>query len=246
MNVELPRRLGAEFLGTAFLLAIVVGSGVMGQRLAGGQLGLALMANAVATGCGLALLIWCLGPLSGAHFNPAVTLVFWLRRDIAALPALLYVLMQAIGAIVGVAVAHAMFDLPLVQIAVHRRTGAGQWIGETVATFGLVFFILMALRRRPQAIGAIVGLYITAAYWFTSSTSFANPAVTLARAFSATFAGIAPADVPAFVLAQLASAAFGYIVAGWLWPQAPGLPAKGLARPARIRLHADAGTGECQ
>jgi len=202
----LPRRLLAEFLGTALLLACVVGSGIMGVKLSGGNDGIALLANAGATAGVLYVLIVVLGPLSGAHFNPAVTLVMCLRREIGSLEALAYALVQVIAAIVGVLLAHAMFALPLWQPGDHVRAGGAQWLSEGVATFGLLLTILLGVRHRPAAVPALVASYIFAAYWFTASTSFANPAVTLARSLTQTFAGIRPEDVGGFVLAQLAGA----------------------------------------
>lgn len=200
------RALGAEFLGTAALLAIVVGSGIMGERLAQGNDAIALLANAAATAGGLYVLIVALGPLSGAHFNPAVSAAMRLRGERLPAPLYAYIATQAIAAIVGVAVAHAMFGEPLWQPGDHVRTGVAQWFSEAVATFGLVTTILFGVRHRPQAVPALVAAYIFAAYWFTASTSFANPAVTLARAFTQTFAGIRFADVGGFVLAQCVGA----------------------------------------
>ena len=202
----LPRRLLAEFLGTALLLACVVGSGIMGVQLSGGNDGIALLANAGATAGVLYVLIAVLGPLSGAHFNPAVTLVMRLRGELASGEALAYVLVQAIAAIAGVFLAHAMFGLPLWQPGEHVRSGAAQWLSEGVATFGLLLTILLGVRHRPAAVPALVASYIFAAYWFTASTSVANPAVTLARSLTQTFAGIRPGDVGGFVLAQFAGA----------------------------------------
>jgi len=203
------RKLWAEALGTTLLLATVVGSGIMGEQLAGGNVALALLCNTLPTGAILFVLITMLGPISGAHFNPAVTVVFWLRRDIAAGTAVAYILVQVMAGIVGVLLANAMFDLEIAQVSLKVRSSAGQWISETVATFGLVATILLTIAARPQAVAMSVGLYITSAYWFTASTSFANPAVTIARAFSDTFAGIRPVDVPAFIVAQF----FGMMLA---------------------------------
>jgi glycerol uptake facilitator-like aquaporin len=200
------RKLAAEALGTAFLLAAVIGSGIMGERLAGGNIALALLCNTIATGAMLVVLITMLAPISGAHLNPAVTLTLWLQREIAARDALAYVLAQLAGAMLGVLAAHAMFELPLAEISLKARSGPSQAFSEWVATFGLVTTILLTRRARPDAVAISVGLYITAAYWFTASTSFANPAVTVARAFSDTFAGIRPADVAPFCAAQLAGA----------------------------------------
>jgi glycerol uptake facilitator-like aquaporin len=222
----LPRRLAAEALGTALLLAMVIGSGIMGQRLSGGNDAIALLANTLSTGAGLVVLITVFGPLSGAHFNPAVTLVFALRREIGVGAGLAYAAAQVIGGLLGVFAAHAMFAEPIVQVSAKLRGGPAQAFSEAVATFGLILAILGALRFRPQATPAIVGLYIASAYWFTASTSFANPAVTLARAFSDTFAGIAPSSVPAFVAAQLMGAVAALLVCRWLLPpQSKTLPA---------------------
>jgi glycerol uptake facilitator-like aquaporin len=215
-NPTLVQRLGAEFVGSAFLLATVIGSGIMGERLAGGNDALALLGNTLPTGAILIVLITMLGPVSGAHFNPAVTGIFWLRGDVEGRDAALYVVVQVAGALVGVWAAHAMFDLPLWQVGVKIRSGHGQWFAEAVATFGLLLTILATLRAKPGAVPTAVGLYITAAYWFTASTSFANPAVTLARAFSDTFAGIRLEDVPAFIAAQLVGALCGLLLTRWL------------------------------
>ena len=213
---DLKRRLAAEALGSAMLLAVVIGSGIMGQRLAGGNDAIALLGNTLATGAGLVVLITVLGPVSGAHFNPVVTLVAWLRREIAARDALLYPPTQIVGAVAGVWLAHAMFAEPILQVSTRLRDGPGQMLAETVATFGLVATILGVGRFRPDFTAVAVGLYITAAYWFTASTSFANPAVTLARGLSDTFAGIAPASAPAFILAQFVGALAATLVFGWL------------------------------
>lgn len=201
----------AEFLGTLLLLAIVVGSGIMGQRLSQGNDAIALLANAAATAGGLYVLITVLGPISGAHFNPAVTLAMKLRGEDA--PALAYILMQLLGAASGVWLAHAMFDVPLWQPGIRVRDGGAQWLSEGVATFGLLLTILLGSRFRDKAIPGLVAAYIFAAYWFTASTSFANPAVTLARALTQTFAGIRPVDAPGFIAAQLAGAALAIVVA---------------------------------
>jgi glycerol uptake facilitator-like aquaporin len=205
------RRLCAEALGSAMLLIAVIGSGIMAQTLSGGITGLALLANAIATGCMLYVIITVLAPISGAHFNPAVTLAFALRSEIAPMLAVGYIAVQCIGAILGVWAAHAMFDLSILQIATTARTGTGQWISEILATLGLLFVIFGGLAARPTAVPTLVALYITGAYWFTSSTSFANPAVTLARGFSDTFAGIDPAHVLPFVLAQGAAVLIGHL-----------------------------------
>jgi glycerol uptake facilitator-like aquaporin len=210
------RRLVAEGLGTALLLAVVVGSGIMGERLAGGNAAIALLGNALSTGAGLAVLITIFGPLSGAHFNPAVTLVFALRREIAWKMAAAYVAVQVAGGVVGVWTAHAMFAEPILQVSVRLRDGPAQAFAEFIATFGLIAAILGSIRFRPEATPFVVGLYIASAYWFTASTSFANPAVTIARALSNTFAGIAPSSAPAFVVAQLAGAAAASVLCAWL------------------------------
>ena len=210
------RRLTAEALGTALLLATVVGSGIMGESLAGGNVAIALLANAVATGAILVVLILIFGPISGAHFNPAVTVSFLLRGEIAPGMALAYIAVQIAGGLAGVAAAHAMFDLPILQLSQTVRTGGAQWFAEVVATFGLVATILGAVRFRPEAVPYAVGLYITAGYWFTASTSFANPAVTIARTFTDTFSGIFPAHAPAFIAAQLVGAVIATLLFGWL------------------------------
>jgi glycerol uptake facilitator-like aquaporin len=215
MAFDLPRRLAAEALGTALLVATVVGSGIMADRLTD-DVALALLGNTLPTGAILIVLITTLGPISGAHFNPAVTLVFALRGEIALKDAAGYAFLQIAGGILGAIVAHAMFDLPLFQVSATVRTGTGQWIAEVVAAFGLVFTILAGLRFRAESVPWLVGLYITAAYWFTASTSFANPAVAIARAFSDTFAGIRPTDLAGFILAEFAGALAAMVAAGWL------------------------------
>lgn len=202
----LTQRLLAEALGTAFLLATVIGSGIMGERLAGGNEAIALLCNTLPTGAILIVLITMLGPISGAHFNPAVTAVFMFKRTIPTSDGVAYVLVQILGAMVGVVAAHAMFELPSIELSAKSRSGMSQGFSELVATFGLVTTVLLTLRAKPEAVATSVGLYITAAYWFTSSTSFANPAVTVARAFSDTFAGIDLANVPVFVAAQFIGA----------------------------------------
>lgn len=202
----LAQRIGAEAFGTCLLLVTVIGSGIMGERLAGGNEAIALLCNTLPTGAILIVLITMLGPNSGAHLNPAVTATFLLKREIPAGEAAEYVVAQVLGAMIGMLAAHAMFDLPLLQLSAKARDGLSQGFSEWVATFGLVSTILLTLRAKPYAVASSVGLYITAAYWFTASTSFANPAVTLARAFSDTFAGIHLADVPLFVTAQLIGA----------------------------------------
>jgi glycerol uptake facilitator-like aquaporin len=215
----LPQRLAAEALGTAFLLAAVVGSGIMAQRLAGGNVALALLGNTLPTGAILVVLILIFGPVSGAHFNPAVSLAFALRRDLAWREAGTYLVAQLSGAILGVWVAHLMFGLPVWQVSVTARTGFGQWSAEFIATFGLLLTILGCVARAPAAVAYAVGLYITSAYWFTASTSFANPVVTVARAMSDTFAGIAPAHAPLFIVAQLLGATAALAVSRWMWPK---------------------------
>ncbi|WP_282009060.1 aquaporin [Brevundimonas aveniformis] len=212
--LPLPRRLIAEGVGTTLLLSTVVGSGIMAETLSGGNVALALLANAVATGCILVVLITALGPVSGAHFNPAVSLAFLLRREITPAHAITYIGVQIIASIIGVVLAHLMFDLPALQISTHIRTGPGQWLSEGVAAFGLVLIILGGLAVAPRAVPWLVGLFITAAYWFTASTSFANPAVTVARSLTDTFAGIAPASAPAFIIAQIVGAISAAFVAG--------------------------------
>lgn len=219
---SLPQRLLAEALGTGLLVATVVGSGIMADRLAGGNVAIALLGNTIPTGAILVVLITILGPISGAHFNPAVSLVFAARRELPWGELAPYVLAQCLGGIAGTAVAHLMFDLAPLMIGVKPRTGPSQWFAEIVATFALVLTILGGVRHARSAIPWLVGLVITAAYWFTASTSFANPAVTLARGFTTTFAGIAIGDVPGFVMAQLIGAGLGAIVAGILFPADAG------------------------
>ena len=216
MRFSSSRRLVAECLGTALLLATVVGSGIMAERLAGGNVALALLGNTIPTGAILFVLITMLGPVSGAHFNPAVTLAFWMRREIKLNEALAYVGVQIIGAIIGTLAAHAMFEEILLQTSTNIRTGPAQWLSEGVATFGLVATILGTLRWRPEAVPTAVGLYITAAYWFTASTSFANPAVTIARSLTDTFSGIAPENAPGFILMQFVGAAIATGLMAWL------------------------------
>jgi glycerol uptake facilitator-like aquaporin len=218
---SLARRLCAEWLGTAFLLAAVVGSGIMAQKLAGGNVALALLCNTIPTGAILVVLILVFAPVSGAHFNPAVTLAFAARGEVPWRVAGIYIAVQIAGAIAGVWAAHAMFELPMLQFSLTQRTGLGQWFAEAVATFGLLLTIFGCAARTRAAIPYAIGLYITSAYWFTASTSFANPAVTIARSLSDTFAGIAPGGVVAFIAAQLVGAAAAVGLAGWLWKQ-PG------------------------
>ena len=208
----------AEFIGTLLLLAIVVGSGIMGERLSDGNAAIALLANAAATAAGLYVLIVLLGPISGAHFNPAVTLAMKLRGE--TLPATVpgYIVVQVIGAVLGVLLAHAMFDTALWQPGTHVRSGPAQWLSESIATFGLLLTIVLGLRFRERALPALVASYIFAAYWFTASTSFANPAVTLARSLTQTFAGIRPLDAPGFVAAQFVGSALALLAAHVLLP----------------------------
>jgi glycerol uptake facilitator-like aquaporin len=217
----LAHRLFAEWLGAAFLLAAVVGSGIMAQKLAGGNDALALLCNTIPTGAILAVLILTFGPISGAHFNPAVSIAFALRCQLPWFTGAAYIVAQIVGALFPVWAAHLMFELPLWQLSATVRTGPGQWLAEAVATFGLLVTIFGCVARNPAAVPYAVGLYITSAYWFTASTSFANPAVTIARSLSDTFAGIAPAGVAAFVAAQLAGMLAAVAVARWLWFEKP-------------------------
>jgi len=216
-RASLARRLLAEALGTAFLLAAVVGSGIMAQRLAGGNGALALLCNTLPTGAILTVLILTFGPLSGAHFNPAVSIAFAMRRELPWPHTAAYIAAQIAGGLIGVWTAHLMFELPVWQLSQNVRTGSGQWLGEFVATFGLLLTILGCVVRAPTAVPFAVGLYITSAYWFTASTTFANPAVTVARSISDTFAGIAPAGAPAFILAQFAGMLAAVFLSRWLW-----------------------------
>jgi glycerol uptake facilitator-like aquaporin len=220
MMVEpsLARRLAAEALGTGFLLATVIGSGIMGAKLAGGNIALALLGNTIPTGAMLVVLILIFGPISGAHFNPAVSIAFAMRDELTWREVGLYTASQIAGGVLGTWAAHVMFDLPIWQLSTTTRTGPGQWIAEIVATFGLLLTILGCVARVPTATPYAVGLYITAAYWFTASTSFANPAVTIARALSDTFAGIAPANAAFFIIAQVLGMTIAFLVAGFLWP----------------------------
>jgi|SRR5580658_5125538 glycerol uptake facilitator-like aquaporin len=220
-ETSLSRRLTAEFLGTAFLVAAVVGSGIMGERLAGGNVAIALLANTIATGAALVFLILTFGPISGAHFNPAVTLVGAMEGGIAWPDAGAYALAQFLGAVGGAMAAHVMFRLPLVSLSHHSRSGVAQIFSEFVATFGLLCVIWGCSRLRSEMVPLAVGAYITAAYWFTSSTSFANPAVTVARALSDTFAGISPADVAGFIVAQICGAIAATLLFRWLVPSLP-------------------------
>jgi glycerol uptake facilitator-like aquaporin len=214
---SLGRRVFSEWLGTAFLLAAVVGSGIMAERLAGGNAALALLCNTIPTGAMLVVLILIFAPLSGAHFNPAVSLAFAWRGELPWSVAAGYIAAQIAGAIAGVWAAHLMFELPVWQFSITARTGQGQWMAEAIATFGLLLTIFGCAARTPAAVPYAVGLYITSAYWFTASTSFANPAVTIARSLSDTFAGIAPSGVMGFVAAQLAGMGVAILVGRWLW-----------------------------
>jgi glycerol uptake facilitator-like aquaporin len=224
MTVPTPtgpaRRLAAETLGMLLLTATVVGSGIMATRL-GDDLALALLANSLATGAVLFVLITLFAPISGAHFNPAVTLVAALRREIGWREAVLFVAAQIAGGVLGTILAHLMFEAPVLSLGAHARTGAAQWLSEAVASFGLVLTILVASRHRPQSIAALVGCYIMAAYWFTASTSFANPAITIARALTDSFAGIRPVDAMPFILAQLAGALLALALCRWLLEDKP-------------------------
>jgi glycerol uptake facilitator-like aquaporin len=220
MNVSIARRATAEFVGTGLLLAAVVGSGIMAERLSNGNVALALMANAVATGAALVALILAFGPISGAHFNPAVTLADASQGGLAWREVPTYVIAQVTGALAGVAIAHGMFGLPIYSVSTHIRGGGAQALAEAVATFGLLAVIWGCSKRTPGAVPLAVAAYITAAYWFTSSTSFANPAVSVARAATNTFAGIRPVDVPGFIVAQLLGAAAATALFRWLMPNA--------------------------
>jgi glycerol uptake facilitator-like aquaporin len=236
---SLSRRLLAEALGTAILVTTVVGSGIMAERLAGGNNAIALLGNTIPTGAILVVIITILGPISGAHFNPAVTLVFAARRELPWSEVGPYILLQCVGAVAGTIVAHLMFDLAPLAIGTTARSGASQWLAEAVATFTLILTILGGLRFAPAAIPWLVGLTITAAYWFTSSTSFANPAVTLARGFTTTFAGIAINHVPGFVIAQLVGAAIAAVLASVLFESAPAL--RRSTSPSKLTDHPSSG-----
>lgn len=221
MTATLPRRLFAEFLGSCLLAATVIGSGILAVQLSAGNDGVALLGNTLATAAILYVLVGTLGPVSGAHFNPAVTLVMMLRGDARPPDAALYIPLQVAGCIVGALLAHAMFGLPLIQEGMADRSGTGKLLGEAAATFALVFAILGAIRHRPADVPAMVALVIAAGYWWTSSTSFANPAITIARAMSDTFAGIRPADTPGFIAAQFSGAILGWLAGSWLFGRKP-------------------------
>jgi glycerol uptake facilitator-like aquaporin len=219
MTIDLKRRLTAEALGTGLLVATVVGSGIMAAKLAGGNIAIALLGNTIPTGAILVVLITILGPISGAHFNPVVSLVMMMRRELSTRETGLYTLAQIVGGCLGTFVAHAMFDLPLVQYSATARTGPSQWLAESIAAFGLIVTIMGCVRFKPEFVPSAVGLYITAAYWFTASTSFANPAVTIARALTDTFAGINPSHVIGFVVAQVGGGLAGAGLAKWLFSE---------------------------
>ena len=217
VGTPIKRALVAEAIGSFFLFATVVGSGVMAERLSGGNVAVALLANTMATGAMLFVLITILGPISGAHFNPAVSMVMSLRRELSWGDAARYATAQLTFGVLGVWAAHLMFDMPVLELSTKARTGMGQWTGEAIATFGLILTIIGTVRHRPNWVPASVAMYITAAYWFTSSTSFANPAITIARSMSDSFTGIAPGNVPGFVVAQLAGAVAALLVGGVLF-----------------------------
>ena len=217
--VSTSRQLAAEGIGTMTLLATVIGSGIMAERLAGGNMAVALLGNTIPTGAILYVLITIFGPVSGAHFNPAVTVAFVIRRQVAAPQALMFILMQIAGGLCGAMLAHLMFEMPILQLSQNGRTGGAQWLSEFVATLGLLTVIFGGLRWRPESVPLLVGLYITAAYWFTASTSFANPAVTIARSFTDSFSGILPAHAPGFILTQLAAACIAPLILGWMFAE---------------------------
>ncbi len=219
---DLPRRMVAEALGTALLVATVVGSGIMGEQLAAGNAAIALLGNTLATGAVLTVLILIFGPLSGAHFNPVVSLSFALQRKLSWRDFFAYMVVQVAGAVFGAVLAHIMFELPLIQVSSHVRTGGGVWTAEVIASFGLMVTILGCLRSRPEAVPYAVGLFIMAGYWFTSSTSFANPAVTVARALTDTFSGIRPEDVAVFILMQIIGSLLATATLSWLWVKNAG------------------------
>lgn len=221
MQFDLTRRLAAEALGTLILVMAVIGSGIMAENLAGGNQAVALLCNTIATGAVLFVIITIFAPVSGAHFNPAVSLVMLYRGELDLRTTAAYVVVQIVGGCVGAVLAHLMFGLDLIQLGSTARTGIGQWAGEFIATFGLIATILGCIRFKPDAVATAVGLYITSAYWFTASTSFANPAVTIARSLSDTFAGIAPADAPGFIVAELLGAFAGVVLFGWLFAVPP-------------------------
>ena len=231
MKASLAQRLAAEALGTAFLVATVVGSGIMAERLTR-DVALELLANTLPTGAILVVLITILGPISGAHFNPAVSLVFAVKRELAARETALYVAVQIAGGVVGTVAAHLMFALPMMAPSMKARTGLALWFAEWVATFGLIVTILAGIRFARSSVPWLVGLYITAAYWFTASTSFANPAVAIARSLTDTFSGIRPIDVPGFIVAQLVGALCGMALSGWLLRQ------RGDAEPMDVEAQA--------
>ena len=233
MTFSFARRLAAECLGTALLVATVVGSGIMGEMLAGGNVALALLGNTLPTGAILVVLITILGPISGAHFNPAVSLVFALKRELAAREASLYAVAQIAGGVAGTITAHLMFALPLIETSTKARTGGPQWFAEGVATFGLILTILLGIRFARASVPCLVGLFITAAYWFTASTSFANPAVAIARSLTNTFSGIRPLDLPGFIAAQLIGAVCAMAFAAWLLRQPEG-PAEAMNVEAQL------------
>jgi glycerol uptake facilitator-like aquaporin len=226
MQFDLTRRLAAEALGTFFLVMAVVGSGIMAEKLAGGNEAIALLCNTIATGAVLFVIITMFVSISGAHFNPAVTLVMMLRGEMDRGTALAYLAVQIAGGCLGAIAAHLMFGLDLIQVGSHARTGLGQWVGEFIATFGLIATILGCVRFKPDALAAAVALYITSAYWFTASTSFANPAVTMARSLSDTFAGIAPADTPGFIVAEVLGAVAAAVLFAWLLTSSPASKVK--------------------
>lgn len=235
-EIARSRRIAAEGIGTAFLLMAVVGSGIMAERLAGGNVALALLGNTLATGAALVVLISVFGPISGAHFNPAVTLYFALRREIRPGMAGAYLMAQIVGAIAGVLLTHAMFGVPLLEVSTRLRDGPSQWLAEFIATFGLLGTIVGSIRFSPTLTPALVGLYITSAYWFTASTSFANPAVTVARSLTESFSGIAPGSIPGFIVAQIMAALIAFAVFGWLFSSnepAPKTPANSPAPPLK-------------
>lgn len=242
-EATLGRRAVSEALGTALLLVAVVGSGIMAERLAGGNVAIALLANAIATGGALVALILTFGPISGAHFNPVVTLAFASRGELPARSAAVYIAVQIVGAVAGVWIAHLMFGLPILQVSAHARGTVGELVGEFVATFGLLGLILSASRHAPSSIPYAVAAYITGAYWFTSSTSFANPAVTLARSLTSTFAGIQPGHVIPFVIAELIGGAAAVAVFGWLLGRSEPAAALDSAHVLRAKSHTAAKIG---